>query len=154
MGKGLNLQPEIVVMPDMRIVGVLRRYTMETRGAIPAQWAEFDAVEPVEGAVPDAWYGVCANIGDDGGFDYLCGVELAKGEVPQGLAVITLPGGRWARFATKAHVSAMQDMWEEIYSDWIGKGLTPREGPSVEFYPPAFDGATGEGGYEIRVPVV
>jgi AraC family transcriptional regulator len=155
MSKALNLKPEIVAMPDRRIVGLLRRYTMETRAAIPGQWVEYNT-EGYEtpGAVPDAWYGVCANFGEDGGFDYLCGMEMPKGEVPQGLAAITLPSGNWARFATKAHISAMQDMWGEIYRDWMGQDrLTPRDGPSTEFYPVEFDGQTGEGGYEIWLPV-
>jgi AraC family transcriptional regulator len=155
MGEGLGLKPEILAMPDRRIVGPLKRYTMETRSGIPGQWAEYNA-EGVElsGAVPGAWYGVCANFGEDGGFDYLCGAELPQGAVPEGWATITLPAGNWARFATKAHISAMQDMWGEIFRDWMGGDrLVPRDGPSAEFYPASFNGMTGEGGYEIWVPV-
>jgi AraC family transcriptional regulator len=155
MGKSLNLNPDIVEMPDRRIVGLLRRYTMETRSAIPGQWADYNTgTYDTSGPEPEGWYGVCANFGEDGSFDYLCGVEMEKGEVPQGFAAITLPGGRWAIFATKAHISSIGDLWSEIYRDWMGQDrLTPRDGPSTEFYPLAFDGKTGEGGYAIWVPV-
>lgn len=155
MNTSLNLKPEVVTMPERRIVGLLQRYTMETRAAIPAQWAAYNAAGgDVPGAVPDAWYGVCANFGEDGSFDYLCGVEVPKGGVPAGMAMIALPAGRWARFATQAHISAIGDVWSEIYRDWMGQDrLTPRDGPSTEFYPASFDGTTGEGGFEIWVPV-
>lgn len=156
MSDSLNLKPEIFEMSERRIVGLMRRYTMETRAAIPGQWGDYHAAggDPA-GAVPDAWYGVCANFGEDGGFDYLCGVELPRGAVPAGYAAIMLPAGRWARFATGAHIGRIGDVWSEIYGDWMGGDrLMPREGPSTEFYPPAFDGATGMGGYEIWLPVV
>ena len=151
----LNLTPVIETMPERRIVGLRRRYTMETRMAIPGQWAEYNGGgHELSDAVPDAWYGVCADFGEDGSFDYLCGQEAPRAAVPAGWSAITLPAGRWARFATTAHISAMQEMWGEIYREWMGKDrMTPRDGPSTEYYPASFDGATGEGGYEIWVPV-
>jgi AraC family transcriptional regulator len=148
--------PVIEEMPDRRILGPMRRYSMETRQAIPGQWAEYNlAGLKASGAVPDRWYGVCANFGEGGTFDYLCGMEVPKGVVPAGWAALTLPAGCWARFVEKGHISVMQDVWAEIFREWMGrKGLTPRDGPSVEFYPLEFDGATGEGGFEIWMPVV
>jgi AraC family transcriptional regulator len=67
---------------------------------------------------------------------------------------VTIGAGTYARFATRDHISTMNRMWSEIYSDWLGTdGLSPRPGPSLEYYPLEFDGRTGEGGYEIWVPV-
>jgi AraC family transcriptional regulator len=156
MSESLNLKPEIFEMPERRIVGLMRRYTMDSRAAIPGQWVDYDAAggDPA-GAVPGGWYGVCANFAEDGSFDYLCGVALPKGAVPAGYGAIMLPAGRWARFATAAHIGRIGDVWSEIYRDWMGGDrLVPRDGPSTEFYPPEFDGATGMGGYEIWLPVV
>jgi AraC family transcriptional regulator len=155
MTTALNLQPETVAMPERRIIGLMRRYTMATRQAIPGQWADYDAEAGQRpGPMPEAWYGVCANFGPEGDFDYLCGTEMQEGAVPEGWAAITLPAGNWAVFATMAHISAMPGMWEAIYRDWVGTGrITLREGPSVEHYPPAFNGATGMGGYAIWLPV-
>jgi predicted transcriptional regulator YdeE len=48
----------------------------------------------------------------------------------------------------------MQAAWAEIYDDWLKRPeFPPRPGPSVEYYPPQFNGMTGEGGFEIWVPV-
>jgi AraC family transcriptional regulator len=147
--------PVIEEMPERRILGPLRRYDMQTRQGIPGQWADYNMADvKAEGAVPDCWYGVCANFGEGGTFDYLCGQEVPNGAVPAGWSALTLPAGRWARFVEAGHISLMQDVWGEIYREWMGRpGLTPRDAPSVEVYPLAFNGATGEGGFEIWMPV-
>lgn len=147
--------PKIETMPDRRIVGTRARYTMETRGSIPAQWdAHMMQGIELEGADPSRWFGVCDAFGEDGGFDYIVGQEAPGAAVPAGWVAVTLPAGRWARFATREGIERMQDVWAAIYRDWIGtEGLTPREGPSAEYYPPEFDGRTGAGGYEVWIPI-
>ncbi len=142
-------RPVVEAMPDRRIAGLLRRYTLETRFKIPQQWDDYNASAKTPGKEPDGWYGVCRD--EDAGFCYLCGIE---GKPAKGQGEITLPAGRWARFATTAHLSRMGDVWEELHRDWMGRpDLPQRDGPLVEFYPPAFNGKTGEGGFEIWVPL-
>ena len=147
--------PTIETMPERRLMGPMRRYTQQNRAAIPGQWADYNAADvQVSGAVPDVWYGACTGVGTAGDFDYLCGQEVPKGPVPAGWSVMTLPTGRWARFVEPGHITLMQSAWSEIFTDWMGSpGLTPRPGPITEVYPLAFDGQTGEGGFEIWMPV-
>jgi AraC family transcriptional regulator len=148
--------PATETMPARLFAGLSKRYTMETRFEIPAQWGEYDAQgHQSDHVIPDNWYGVCYNFSDDHSFDYLCGQEVtARTPLPQGWTHVALTPGRFARFATKGHISTMTQMWSEIYEDWLTRpDLKPRPGPSVEFYPAEFDGATGEGGFEIWVPV-
>ena len=149
--------PVIEMMPERLMAGLTRRYTMESRSAIPAQWAEYnqDETQPAH-TIPDKWFGVVYGFNADGdAFDYLCGVEVnARGTLPDGQVIIAVPPGNYARFATKRHISQMNDMWSEIYGEWLGSdGLAARPGPSVEFYPIEFDGRTGDGGYEIWIAV-
>jgi AraC family transcriptional regulator len=82
-------------------------------------------------------------------------MELAAGAQPgPGQAEVTLPGGTWARFVVADGIEVMPEVWAEIHGHWLKQpDWQPRPGPSVEFYPPAFNGATGQGGYEIWVPV-
>jgi AraC family transcriptional regulator len=149
--------PTIETMPERRIVGLSRRYDMETRSAIPAQWAAYNEDDtPPEGWVPDRWYGIISGFSAAGDmFDYLCGVEVPRpGPLPVGQTVIVVPPGRYARFASRDHISTMSAVWMEIYSNWLGQdGLRPRQAPSLEYYPVEFDGRTGEGGFEIWLPV-
>jgi AraC family transcriptional regulator len=149
--------PVVETMPERLIVGLSRRYDMQTRSAIPAQWAAYneDGATPSD-AIAGKWYGVISAFSEaDTSFDYLCGVEIARRcPLPPGQTLVTVRAGNYARFATRDHISAMNGMWAEIYSDWLGTdGLSPRLGPSLEYYPVEFDGRTGEGGYEIWIPV-
>jgi AraC family transcriptional regulator len=155
MPKTMN-PPVIETMPDRLFVGPSKRYDMQTRSAIPAQWAAYNEADQVpEHVIPDNWYGLCYDFADEGEFSYLCGMEVTKrGSVPSGQTLVTLPAGRYARFASKRHISQMGDIWGEIYAEWLGtEGLTARPGASVEYYPLEFDGRTGEGGFEIWIAV-
>lgn len=148
--------PKIETMPTRRFAGPVRRYTLQTRSAIPAQWVAYnDADVRVEGAASYDYYGLCYNFSEaDGSFDYMCGQEVPAGvSLPPGFSQVTITG-RHARFATKNHISTMSAAWAEIYGDWLNRpDFRPRPGPSVEYYPPEFDGMSGEGGYEIWVAV-
>ncbi len=88
-------------------------------------------------------------------FDYLCGQEVTTlAALSGGFEGVTTSAGKYARFATTAHISRMQAGWEEIYGDWLKRPAYPwRPGAAIEFYPPEFNGITGEGGWEIWLPV-
>ena len=148
--------PKLETMPTRRFAGPVQRYNMQTRSAIPAQWVAYnDAAERVPGAGLDDYYGLVFNFSEEeGSFDYMCGQEVPAGvALPAGFSAVTI-AGRYARFATKGHISTMNAVWQEVYGNWLGKpDLRPRPGPSVEYYPPEFDGMTGEGGFEIWVAV-
>ena len=150
-------KPVIGTYPERSFVGPSASYDLQTRAEIPAQWATYnrEGVSPA-GAVPNAWYGVCHTFMADGErFDYLCGVEVRGSvSVPAGQVLVSAPGGRWLRAACKAHVSDIGRAWSELYEEWLPElGLKLRPSVVIEYYPPAFDGRTGEGGWELWVPV-
>ncbi len=152
-----HVSPQRVTIAERMIAGLNRAYVMGHQQGIPAQWDDYNAAgDPVGDLVPDVWYGVCHAFDGAGGFEYLCGMQARSVTgLPEGTATVTLPGGDYAVFATKAHISTMQAIWAEIYSHWLKQpGWQARPGPSVEMYPFEFDGASGEGGFEIWVPVV
>ena len=148
--------PLIHTFPTRCFAGPVQRYTMQTRSAIPAQWAAYNHDGPrVKGAVQGAYYGLVYNYGAEGGsFDYMCGQEVPAGaSLPAGFAMATI-SGRYACFATKGHISTMPAVWQEVYANWLSRpDLAQRQGPSVEYYPPEFDGMTGEGGFEVWIAV-
>jgi AraC family transcriptional regulator len=149
-------EPTFETRPDREVAGPSRRYDMRTRAAIPAQWAAYnDDGTRVERPVGDAYYGVCHDFDGNDGFGYLCGQEVVPGAaLPDGFARVALPAGRWARFRCGGHISTMGDAWSEVWGTWMERlGCTPRPGTVVEVYPPAFDPVTGDGGYELWVPV-
>lgn len=140
--------PKIEIFPQRSFAGLVRRYTMQIRTQIPAQWVAYNAMRSREAG---AYYGVAFNFDPAmESFDYLCGQE---GTSAEGFGLVTIEGA-YARFATSGHISTMQAVWEEVYTSWLqGGALRGRSGPSVEFYPPEFDGMAGTGGFEVWVPV-
>lgn len=148
--------PKIETMPRRRFAGPQRRYDMQTRAAIPAQWAAYNADGTrVPGATPGDYYGLVHSFSEETGtFDYICGQEVpAHATLPDGFASVTIEGP-YARFATKGHISTMNAVWSEIYNSWMTRPeYRPRKGASVEYYPPEFNGMTGEGGYEVWLPI-
>ena len=149
--------PQLQSMPDRHFAGPARSYDMTTRSQIPAQWQDYNRPGPrPESLDPAAYYGLSFNVAPDmSRFDYLCGQEVSAAVVlPEGVQRVTAPGGLWARFATKGHISTMQSAIEELYGHWARQpGLSPRAAPSIEYYPPQFDGMSGNGGYELWLPV-
>jgi AraC family transcriptional regulator len=143
-------------MPERHFAGPVQRYTMQTRAAIPQQWQSYnDAGTKMAGAVPGAFYGIAFNVAPDmESFDYLCGQEVpADATLPAGFTQVTITGP-YARFVTKDHISTMNAAWHEVYTHWLTRpDLHPRPGPALEYYPPEFEPMTGEGGFELWVPV-
>jgi AraC family transcriptional regulator len=149
--------PRIEFMPAQVFAGPVQRYDMQTRGEIPAQWDAYNAAN-LRAPSPSAedYFALVFNFdAATGAFDYMCGQVLTPGAaLPKGFQSLTVAAGNWARFGTGGHISTMNDAWGEVMGHWMAQpGCTPREGPSMEYYPPAFDGMTGEGGYEIWMPV-
>jgi AraC family transcriptional regulator len=148
--------PKIEMMPKRRFAGLVRRYDMQTRAEIPAQWAAYDERDTsVAGPVSDNYYGLCFNFSEaEGSFDYLCGQEVPQNvALPEGFSAQSIDGA-YARFTCKGHISTIQAAWGEIYGHWLTTpDYAPRHGAAVEYYPPEFDGRTGDGGFEIWVPV-
>jgi AraC family transcriptional regulator len=144
-------------MPALVFAGPVQRYDMQTRSAIPAQWDAYNQADlRAASPKPEDYFGIVFNFAEDkGAFDYMCGQFLTQGAaLPLGFKTLKVPAGAWARFVTTGHISTMQNAWGEVMGHWLGQpGLIPREGPSIEYYPPHFDGMSGNGGYEIWVPV-
>ena len=149
--------PAITTLPERSFVGPSVQYDMQSRSEIPAQWAAYnrEGISPA-GAIPNDWYGVCHTFSGDGErFEYLCGVEVKTSHaVPSGQALVRAPAGRWLRGASQAHVSDIGRAWSELYEEWLPE-LNLKLKPSVviEHYPAAFNGRTGEGGWELWVPI-
>lgn len=149
--------PTIETMPARHFAGPMRRYDIQSRAGIPAQWdALREFGQRPESPTPRDHYGIIADFDDaKGEFDYYSAQEVAAtSPLPEGFSRITLPAGRWARFASGGHISTMIAAWTEVMNHWLTQpGLVPRRGASVEHYPPTFDGQTGRGGFEIWVPI-
>jgi AraC family transcriptional regulator len=148
--------PRFETRKEFFVAGLSARYTNETSTGIPAQWQRF---VPHIGHIPrqtgSATYGVCYNSDADGNIDYMSGVEVSGlSELPPELTGLRIPAQRYAVFAHDAHISQIRRTWASIFARWLpASGHHLGEGPSFERYGPTFDAETGQGGFEIWIPL-
>lgn len=148
--------PRFVDGEAFAVAGFSQRLTCETTAAIPAIWARLGPyIGRVPGEIEGAAYGLCCRFGADGAFDYLAGVAVTDpGAVPAELDRFLFDPQRYAVFAHRGHVSSIQQTFETIWNEWLpNSGFASADTPFFERYGAEFDPVTGNGGFEIWIPI-
>lgn len=149
--------PVLETREPLRIAGMNDHFTFKTMDTIPHLWQRFGAYLPeLEAGTPGPAFGVTGAMpeGSDG-FDYFAAAPLKSGaELLPGLTEMTLPAGRYARFAHRGHISTIRATCGAVYETGIpalGEEPDTRWFSFVEYYGPDFEPATGTGTVEIWV---
>ncbi|MDA9497102.1 AraC family transcriptional regulator [Bradyrhizobium sp. CCBAU 11357] len=142
------------------IAGPAERIACDNGAMIPGLWQRFhqevsDIPVRVGQGKNQVAYGVCCNGDDAGNFDYIAGVEVADfSDLPRRFGRIRIPEQRYAVFTHKDHVASIRRTVNTIWNQWLPtSGLTAADAPNFERYDEKFDPATGNGGFEIWIPV-
>src|SRR5947208_2156807 len=152
-----NLKPpRFETSKPLLIAGISERCTHENGGAgIPNQWQRFNQkVDDIPDRIGKVAYGVCCN-GDDSGFDYIAGVEVADfSDLPREFARVRIPEQKYAVFTHSEHISTIRRTINTIWNHWLPvSGMKAADASNFERYDEKFDPATGNGGLEIWIPV-
>src|SRR5450755_1374270 len=148
--------PRFETSRPLLVAGISERYKDENGAGIPNQWQRFhQAVENVPGRIGKVAYGVCCNGDDAGNFDYIAGVEVSDfSDLPREFGRIRIAAQRYVVFSHGDHVSTIRRTVNTIWNQWLpASGLKVADAPNFERYGEAFDPLTGNGGFEIWVPV-
>jgi AraC family transcriptional regulator len=153
-----NLQaPRFETGKPLLVAGLGERYTWESGGpAIPGQWQRFhQSVGNISGRLGKVAYGVCCNGDDAGNFDYIAGVEVSDfSDLPREFARVRIPEQRYAVFTHRDHISTIRRTINTIWNHWLpASGFKAADAPNFERYDENFDPLTGNGGFEIWIPV-
>jgi AraC family transcriptional regulator len=138
------------------VVGLSEPCSFETTITIPAQWQRFmayyEAIPHKSRAIPVS---VSQAPDDEGRFQYLCAVEVARfGDTPVELEALEIPPRRYAVFEHKGHVSALYGTYAAIWNEALpALGCEVAEAPALERHNPDFDPNTGEGGLTLWIPL-
>jgi AraC family transcriptional regulator len=150
--------PRFVTSKPLLVAGLGERITHENGGAgIPNQWQRFhQAVAGIPGRIGQIAYGVCCNGDDAGNFDYIAGVEVTDfSDLPREFSRVRIPEQKYAVFTHGDHVSAIRRTVNTIWNQWLPtSGLKAADAPNFERYDEKFDPMTGNGGFEIWIPVL
>ncbi len=147
--------------PALTLAAFVVRYTRETVGRIPGQWARFAALVPyLPGRTGPATFGLCFEWVEET-LDYGCAVEVVPGRVlPAGWCLRSIPTVRYAVFPFEGHVSALPGVQARILEEWLPaaglvrlRELAGGKLRFVERYGPRFDARAGRGDVEIWLPL-
>ena len=147
--------PRFVDGKPMLVAGLGARFDYDNMDGMPALWQR---LHPYLGHVPNevkgAAYGVVTS-SDDAGFDYIAGVEVTSfGDIAPGMTQLRIPARRYAVFTHSDHISAVRTTMREIWSEWLPRsGREMEESPTLERYGPEFDPRSGNGGFEVWLPI-
>jgi AraC family transcriptional regulator len=140
----------------MLVAGIGDRFSYESSAGIPGLWARFHQyVASLPGRLGPVAYGVCTNGDDAGNFDYIAGVEVADfSDLPREFSRVRIPEQRYAVFAHTEHISTIRRTISTIWNNWLpSSGHKIADAPTFERYDEKFDSVTGNGGFEIWVPI-
>jgi AraC family transcriptional regulator len=147
--------PRFETGKSLLIAGLSQRYTWETSANIPAQWQRFmPHIGNIPGQIGTTTYGVCWNGDDDGNYDYVSGVEVARfSDIPADFARVRIPELRYAVFRHDDHVATIRRTINTIWSKWLPEsGHAVADAPNFERYQ-NFDPQSGQGIIEMWVPL-
>jgi len=142
------------------VAGLAERITCDNGAMIPGLWARFHQEvagipERVGQGKDQVAYGVCCNGDDSGNFDYIAGIEVTDfSDLARRFGRIRIPEQRYAVFTHADHVASIRRTVTTIWNQWLpASGYKAADAPNFERYDAKFDPVTGNGGFEIWVPV-
>ncbi len=148
--------PRFVTGKAFLVAGLGERFDHENGAGIPGLWQRYHlSVDRIPNRVGQVAYGVCCNGDDSGNFDYIAGVEVADfSDLPREFARVRIPAQRYAVFTHTEHISTIRRSVNTIWNHWLpASGLKVADAPNFERYDEKFDHTTGNGGFEIWVPI-
>lgn len=149
--------PRIEDRKALKLAGLIKTFAMKDIGSIPSLWQQFNAVQ---GAITHTgperrYFGSSLAFSEEKGCDYMAALEVTDvADQPKEIQTTTIPAATYAVFTQPGHITLMRPTIMSIWQDWLPtSGYVAAEAPLIEYYPPQFDGMTGNGGFEVWLPV-
>jgi len=138
------------------IAGLGERYSAEKSANMPAQWQRFvPFLGHIPGQVGQATYGVCCVTATmPAMWSTSAGWRCLISPVSKELSRVRIPEHRYAVFTHRDHISTIRRVWFSIFDKWLPEsGFQVAEAPEFERYGAEFDPRSGNGGFEIWIPI-
>lgn len=141
----------------LTLAGLAARFGMADLSGLPRLWQRFG---PYIGHVPGAHghdsYGVCYNPDEQGGFDYLAGVEVSDlTGLPDGFSHLTLAPQHYAVFEHHGSLQGLKATFDAIFQQWLpASGKRQADAALFERYPAGFEPNGPQSMMEIWLPLL
>lgn len=146
------VSPQLKACGTLLVAGIGARHRGSSVASIPSQWQRLSMDHAFS---PATSYGVCCNNDEDGGFDYIAGVEVRSlASLPQNWQGIHVPARCYVVGRHEGHVSSIRSTWRWMLDDYLpGANLELADAPEFERYRPEFNPQSGLGGVDIWLPL-
>lgn len=149
--------PRIEDRKALLLAGLIKTFAMKDIASIPSLWQQFNEIErAITNTGPvRRYFGASLSFSEEKGCDYMAALEVTDpASVPKDFRTTTIPAATYAVFTQPGHITLMRPTIMSIWQDWLPtSGYVAAEAPLVEYYPPTFNGMTGNGGFEVWLPV-
>ncbi|MFS0870009.1 AraC family transcriptional regulator [Paenibacillus xylanilyticus] len=138
---------KIVEQDEFTLVGIKQAFSYvdgENLREIPKMWQEAyssgteDRLIEINNGAIQGLLGVCVDETEiqEKQMEYWIGTAY-EGEVPEGLASITIPASKWSVFEVQGPMpESIQSLWKQIVSEWFPSNPYEHAGiPELEVYP-------------------
>jgi len=145
----------------MVVAGLSEDYLFSQPMNPSAQWQELGPhLGRIPGQKENVAYGICFDLDNGKGIEYVCGVEVSgdtiASDLPGNFQLKQLPSFTYAVFEHEGHVSKIQQTCDVIWKNWIPQSgySKPKEADFFfERYGKNYDPRNGKGDIEIWIPV-
>lgn len=158
-----NIEPKRIQenAEPMAVAGLSEDYLFSEPMNPSAQWQQLGPhLGHIPGQKGNVAYGVCFDLDNGKGIEYLCGVEVSDdsnaSDLPDNFEMRHLPSLTYAVFDHDGHVSEIQQTCDAIWKNWIPESgyEKPEEAEFFfERYGEKYDAQAGKGDIEIWIPV-
>tara|TARA_R110002167_G_scaffold364581_2_gene586777 strand:+ start:118459 stop:118938 length:480 start_codon:yes stop_codon:yes gene_type:complete len=152
---GLKISTPIFIRkPKRHFIGLDRPMTYEAIPTIPAQWVAFNAaIGDIKTLFGKGSYGIMHGFEGDA-WRYACAYEVEKpGSIPDGYTHIEIPAAHFSVFKSSENISQIGEVISAV-TGWVDTSdYQSADGPMLEYYGSCYVPETGEGGFEIWMPV-
>lgn len=146
---------------SMTVAGLSEDYLFRGPMNPSAQWQQLGPhLGNISGQKENVAYGICFDLDNGKGIEYLCGVEVSDNTevsaLPNNFVLKQLPSFTYAVFEHEGHVSSIRKTCDAIWKEWIPESgyKKPEEADFFfERYGEDFDPQKGKGDIEIWIPV-
>src|SRR3989338_3610540 len=128
------------------IAGMAERFSFETTQKIPGLWQRFaPSIGAIANQADGCTYGVCHNRDEQGGFDYLAGVEVSSfAGLAERFKRMKIPAHSYAVFIHPGHIATLRDSFASIWNQWLPQsGYKVGDGPELVRCSQDFDPLAG-----------
>ncbi|MCL9779895.1 AraC family transcriptional regulator [Vibrio sp. S4M6] len=154
----LTMDPQIVVRPETKVVGVVSRYTEDDLD-LNTLWSAFRPyLGKVQGRIGDEAFGIYEEYTESEesvGFTYICSVAVNdSAPVPKGMVSRTIPANKYAVFTHQANASLLPETLKYIWGSWLPKSRYEyAESPDFELYIPKLVDGDVQRSLSIHIPI-